>query len=289
LYAQNSTIEQARLFEATHQPQQAEMTADGMALPGSASSSDDSFGEQQILKIHQPLREWVVSGDAAFFFTSNAALTRNRTDSDAFVVANGEVNWNHAINNQLQIQAGAQASIFRYTDSSALDFENLDGGLGLAWTSDWLRGVVLLVRYDFIELLDKHSRELLRDNEFSVSAQKTFSLSRAHALVVGAIAAAGISDPFSAQRDQIGAFVSYRLALGRKLDADASYRISGFFYNGGGRDDVNQIFSAGLLYHLTSWADANALVSFGTNRSTRGSFEYNVFTTGAALGFTVRF
>jgi hypothetical protein len=291
LYAQNAPIEQARLFDRPAGTQAAGMTADGTALPdsGTTASEDDSFGAQQILKNQERVREFAVIGDAAVFYTSNVALTRHGTIEDSFVVVNAGMSWNHAIDSQLQMQIGVRGSIFRYADTSALDFENLGAGVGLARAPSCTWGISFFGRYDFSELLDKHSRQILSDHEFSVGAQKVFPLGRSHALTAGAIASAGISDPFAAQRDSVSLFTGYTVAITRQLQGELFYRLSGNFYNGGGRDDLNQIASMGLHYHFTPWAELNALLSFGSNRSTHDVFSYDVLNAGGGVGLVVRF
>jgi hypothetical protein len=287
--SQNPQIEQARLYDRTTGPDAIGVTPDGMALPGTGNSEDDSFGAQQMLKTQQRVREFVLSGDASMFYTNNVALTRRDTISDSFFVAGAGLAWNHSINPQMQLQIGGRASLFRYVDTSSLDFENLGAGIGLYWIPQPAWGITIFGRYDFTELLDKHSRELLQDHEFTLGAQKVFALNRVHSFTVGAVGSVGISDPFSAQRDQIALFAAYHVSLTRQLDTELAYRIGGFFYNGGGRDDFNQGVSAGLRYRFTSWMEANALFTFSSNRSSKDVFSYDVLNTGGSIGFTVRF
>jgi hypothetical protein len=266
------------------------MTPDGMALPASGGNGEDeSFGAQQMLKTQQRVREFVLNGDASMFYTSNVALTRRDTISDGFFVAGGGLSWNHAINPQMQLQVGGRVSLFRYVDTSSLDFENLSAGIGFYWLPQPAWGITVFGRYDFTELLDKHSSQLLQDNEFTLGAQKIFAINRVHSFTLGAVGSVGISDPFSAQRDSIGAFAAYHLCLTRQLDTELAYRIGGFFYNGGGRNDFNQAVSLGLRYRFTSWMEANALFSFASNRSSKSVFDYDVINTGGSVGFTVRF
>lgn len=291
LYAQNAPIEQARLFDRPAGTQAVGLTADGTALPvsGSADSDDDSFGAQQILKSQPRAREFTVGGDAALFYTSNVALTHHGTIDDSFLVANAGMSWNHVIDPELLLQVGAHGAIFRYNDTSVFDFENLGAGIGFSWAPQSLPGISFFARYDFTELLDKHSREILSDHEFSVGAQKVFFFGRSHALTIGTIASAGISQPYSAQRDCVTAFAGYAVAVTRQLSVEVLYHIAGNFYNGGGRNDLNQVGSLGAHYHLTRWAELNALVSFGINRSTRDVFSYDVFTGGGGVGCTMHF
>ena len=231
LLAQNSAIEQARLFARPAGAESTGMTADGTPLPNSGGNADDdSFGAQQILKSQPPPNpEFFVSGDSSLFYTTNAALTRRDAREDGISVTNAALAWNHNLSPELQFQAGLHASLFRYIDTSALDFENLGAGIGVAWAPHNPWGISFFAHYDFTELLDKHSRELLEDHEFTAGAQKVWVFNRTHALTVGVLGSAGISDPFAAQRDQVSGFAGYHIALTRQFDAELTYRLGGFF------------------------------------------------------------
>jgi hypothetical protein len=290
LIAQNAAIEQSRILSPPGGPGTSGMTADGTMLPTNAGASeDDSFGAQQILKEQQRVREFVVSGDASVFYTNNVALTRRPQISDAFFVGNAGLSWYHNINSKLQIQIGGRASIFRYFDTSELDFENLGAGIGLSWVPQTPWGISIFARYDFTELLDKHSNELLQDHEFTIGAQKIFVFNRTHSLTLGVVGSIGISDPFAAQRDGVGGFAVYRLALTDRLETEVGYRLGGFFYNSGGRNDFTQIVNLGLRYHFTPWMEAGAFFSFTSNLSSADAFQYNVINTGGAIAFTLWF
>ena len=291
LVAQNTAIEQSRILNPPGGQGATGMTADGTALSSSASTGgeDDSFGAQQILKDQERVREFVVSGDASVFYTNNVALTRRNTISDAFFVGNAGLSWYHNINSQLQIQIGGHASIFRYFDTSALDFENLGAGIGLSWVPQTPWGISIFARYDFTELLDKHSNELLQDHEFTIGAQKIWVFNRRHSLTLGVVGSVGISDPFAAQRDGVGGFAVYRLALTDRLDTEIGYRLGGFFYNEGGRNDFNQIVNLGLHYHFTPWMELGGFFSFTSNLSSVDAFKYGVINTGGGIAFTLWF
>lgn len=287
----NAIIEQSRLFPKTAPAAGQNVNADGLALPegDNAQATDDSFGAQQILKTKEKVRDFTIGGDASVFYTSNVALTHHDTISDSFFVADAAFSWTPRLSNQFQLQVGARASIFRYFDTSVLDFESVGAGIGGVWTPANAWGLVVVGRYDFIELLDKHSDELLQDHEFSLAVQKIFVLGRSHAVNVAVIGSVGISDPFAEQRDQIGFLLGYHLQLTRNLDTDIGYRHAWYFYNSGNRTDLNQVVSLGLHYHLTQWASVDGFVSGATNYSDNAAFKYNVFTTGGGVGLTIRF
>ena len=267
------------------------VTPDGMALPEGEGviSEDESFGAQQILKAQQKVPDFTLGGSISSFYTNNVALTRSNTISDSFLVGAAFFNWTPHINPELQFQFGAAASIFRYWDTTPLDFENIGTGVGLLWTPQNFWGIGILGRYDFTELLDSASHEILQDHEFSVALQKLLVLGRSHALTLGVIGSVGISDPFSEQRDQLGFAVGYHLQLTRQLGSDFGYRLSGYFYNDGGRDDLNQVFSLGLHYYITPWASVDSFLTGAINSSNRSAFRYDVISTGGGAALTVRF
>jgi len=291
LLAQNAPIEQSRLFSAPAGPQKAGMTPDGITLPAaSGTSDDDSFGAQQMLKEEQQkVKEFVLSGDASMFYTNNVALTRKNQISDSFFIGGAGLSWIHSVTPQLQIQIGGRASIFRYVDTSSLDFEQLGAGIGFTWTPPTSWGIGIFGGYAFTDLLDKHSNQLLHDHEFTLGLQKAFVFNRVHSLTVGGLGSVGISDPFSAQRDQIAAYADYRIFLAGHFDVDLAYRVAGYFYNSGGRDDFNQTVTLGLHYRFKAWADVGALLFFGSNRSSKSVFDYDALNTGGSVALTVHF
>ena len=287
----NPAVEQSRLFPRTVPPTAGNLSPDGIALPESqsTSSADGSFGAQEILKPEEKVPQFTLSGGASLFYTSNVALTHNDEISDAFFVGEASANWTPRINPQLQFQLGGGASIFRYFDTSVLDFESLGVGTGLSWTPPNAWGLAFIGRYDFTELLDKHSNEILQDHEFSAALQKIFVFGRSHALTVGLLGSVGISDPFAEQRDQVGFALGYHVQLTRQLGADLGYRHSWYFYNASDRHDLNQVISLGLHYTIRPWVSLNAFSSFANNYSNESTFKYNVFSGGGGLSLVIQF
>ena len=286
-----SAVEQSRLFQSSRQTTGVPVDANGVPLPipESTPSEELSFGKQQILKTEEKVPEFSMGGDASVFYTSNVALTHHSEISDVFFVGDGFASWAPRINNELQLQAGARFSIFRYHDTPELDFQSIGAGAGVFWTPRWASGIGFTARYDFIELLDRHSDEILQDHEFSFAAQKVVPLGRSHALSFGLLGTIGISDPFAEQRDQIAGIIGYHVQWTRYFDTDFGYRLAGYFYNGGGRDDFNQILSIGGHCHLTRWASIEGFLSWATNYSNKEAFKYDVFNTGGGVALLFRF
>lgn len=285
----DAAIEQSRLFQRNLGTANTPLSDDEIALGESASSEDDSFGEQAILKSQPRVRTFVITGDASIFYTDNAALSRRGTRDDSFLVAHAAASWLPRVSRTVEAQMGISAATFRYADLSELDFTNLTVGAGVFWTPERLRGVTFFARYDFIELLNRRGNEILRDHEFTVGAQRVFVLGRSHAFTIGALGMAGIAEPDSAERSQLGLFAGYRLQLTRHLETEIFYRAAAHFYTDGGRLDGNQVFSWTLRYRFTPWAEANGFFSFGNNRSDAAVFDYDVLTAGAGVGATIRF
>lgn len=284
-------IERARLFQSTPNSISSSINADGTALAedDAEASSDDSLGTQVILKQRERVPTFVLAGDACILYTDNAALSQHDKIDDLFFITNAGISWTPRINQRLEAQVAAHTSIFRYNSLSTLDFENLGLGAALFWNPEHFWDVALFARYDFIELLDRHSEEILRDHEFTIGAQKVFAVGRSQTLTIGATAMGGIAHPSSAQRQQLGFFAGYHWQIARDLEADLFYRLSGYFYDRADRMDCNQVVSASVRYRFSRYADLNSFVSFGGNRSDTSNFDYNVVTAGAGIGLAVHF
>ena len=195
------------------------VNADGMelAVDESEASSDDSFGTQVILKQRERPKTLLLTGDVSVFYTDNAALTPNDKIDDVFFVTNAAASWTPRINPQLEAQLNAHASIFRYGRTSVLDFENLGLGAALFWSPEHFADIALFARYDFIELLDRHSDEILRDHEFTIGGQKIFAVGRSQSFTLGALVMGDIAEPSSAQRQQAAIFAGYHWQIYPRL------------------------------------------------------------------------
>ena len=292
MLAQNNVaIEQARLHQDMTSPTSGGVDANGTAVatPESSSSDDDSFGAQMILKNQERVRSFVLSGDVGLAYTNNVALTRRGERYDVFAIVDAGLGWSKRLSDQMEANVSAHASIFRYDRTPSLDFENLGFGAGLSWSPRNVAGVSAFARYDFTEMLDRDGGQILMEHALTVGVQKAIALGRSHGFVFGTSATAALDDPAVAQREQIGAFLSYHLQLSRDWSTDVFYRPAVHFYTQNNRTDFNQIVSLGVHYHMGEAAEFNASLSYGFNRSDRSVFDYDVLTTSAALGLSIRF
>lgn len=286
-----SSIAQSRLF--TSPPVLATTASDAnrntVDKSGATSSGDDSFGAQIILKNQERPRSLSVFGDVSEFYTNNVDLTPHGTRSDFFLAANVGAAWRPTISRGLIADISAGTSAFRYAQFSELNFERISAGTGLTWVVPRIPGIIAFSRYDFTELVDSHSKELLQDHEFTIGAQKTFAFGRAHFLTTGVTGALGLSTPRSQERDQAGVYTAYHLQITRSLDADLLYRYAAQFYDEGGRVDHNQTLSLAIGFSVTRWLRVGASLSAARNDSNRPGFDYDAFNLGSGVRFNVRF
>ena len=285
----SSSIERARLLQNT--PTSAgSVDANGTLLPVDESDpTDDSFGTQVILQKRERVRTLLIAADTSLLYTDNAALTPQDKIDDVLFVTNASISWTPRINPHLEGQLAARTSIFRYNSTSILDFENLGFSGALFWAPENCNNIAFSARFDLIELLDRHSNEILRDHELTLGAEKTFAVGNHQTLTLGATLMGGIAEPSSAQRQQAGVFGDYRWQVTKSLDVDLYNRLAGHFYNRADRADCNQVLSASMRYRLSRYADLSGFVSFASNRSDNSEFDYDAITAGGGIVLTFRF
>ena len=289
-----SSITQSRLFTNPTAPGSAAVDANGTALAdedeeNSAQSDNDSFGTQIILKNQEPRRIFTFFTDVSAFHTSNVDLVRDGSRSDSFLAANVGGFWRPAIRSDLIADISAGSSLLRYDHRSELDFEKLWAGAGLSWAIPRAPGLIAFVRYDFSEVLDANSNELLQDHELSVGGQKIFGFGRSHFLATGLTGILGLSNPRSQQRDQAAIHAAYHLQITRSLDLDLVYRFAAQFYTAGDRIDRNQTLSMAMGVAATRWLRVAGSISTARNDSNESAFEYDVFNLGGGLRLEITF
>ncbi|MDP9098492.1 MAG: hypothetical protein M3N48_05795 [Verrucomicrobiota bacterium] len=287
-----SSITQARLFPNPNAPETVSVDANGTALPEEESASDlgdDSFGAQIILKNQERRRIYTVFADVSAYHTNNVDLNAAGSRSDSFLAANVGAAWRPAIRPDLIADFSGGISVFRYDRANELDFEKFWVGTGLSWAVPRAAGIIVFGRYDFSEVLDASSNELLQDHELSVGAQKIFVLGRSHFLATGLTGILGLSTPRSPQRDQAAIHAAYHLQITRSFDVDLLYRYAAQFYNEGGRIDRNQSLSLSMGIAATRWFRVAGSILAARNDSNQDAFEYDVFNVGGGLKMEVTF
>jgi hypothetical protein len=285
-----SSINEARLFAPPTATGAAAVEPEDEETGGeSATSADESFGTQLILKSQERPKRFAVFDDVSVIYTNNVDLTPNHTRSDVLMVANSGAAWRPMIARGLFGDVSVAGSIFRHDRASELDFERISSGAGLSWLIPGGHGVVAFGRYDFTELINTNGSELLQDHEFTLGAQRTFVFNRSHFLTTGLSGIAGISDPHSQQRDQAAAQAAYHVQVTRSFSADLVYRYAAQFYDNEGRIDHNQTLSLNGGVAVTRWLRVDTTLSGVRNDSNRGAFEYEGLSVAGAVRVGIRF
>ena len=280
------------MFPNPGAPATTSVDANGAALPeeeASTDAGDDSFGDQIILKNQERRRIYTVFADVSAMHTNNVDLISRGTRNDSFVAANVGASWRPAIRPDLIADFSGGSSLFRYDRASELDFEKLWAGAGLSWAVPRAGGIIAFGRYDFTEVLDASSREILQDHEISVGGQKMFVFGRSHFLATGLTGSLGFATPRAQQRDQAAIHAAYHLQVTRSFDLDLIYRYAAQFYNEGDRIDRNQTLSLAMGVAASRWVRVTGSISAARNDSNENAFEYDVFNVGGGLRLQVEF
>jgi len=286
-----SSITQSRLFTNPQTPGTTSVDANGNIIPESAatSSGDSSFGTQIILKSQERPPSFNIFGDVSGFYTNNADLTPRRMRSDFFLVSDLGAAWRPTISRGLVGDISTAGSVFRYDRASELDFERITTGAGLTWLVPRTPGIIAFARYDFTELWDSDSRQLLQDHEFTLGGQKTFVFGRSHFLTMGITGVLGKTTPRSQERDQAGIHAAYHLQITRSLDADLLYNYAAQFYSEAGRMDHNQTLSLAAGFYPARWLRVDGSIFGARNDSNSSAFDYEALNVGSGIKFIIRF
>ena len=255
------------------------------------ATEDDAFGEQVILKRAEKPRPFSGYAEIGAFVTNNVALVKRAAQRDGFIVATTAASFAHRFSNTVRLDAGANASLYRYNEYRELDFQSTTLSAGVTWTAPVLRGVDVSAHYSFTDLTTaERTREFYKNHAILLGVQKMIPFSRAQAVYFGASAQWSFADPEPAGRDDYAGFAGYRAQLTRRVDADLYYRYSHYVYRfGRGRRDNNHTVSLSLHYTPTEWLSFSATSFFGANRSNHAEFDYDVVNAGAGIQCSMRF
>jgi len=293
--AQNpqAQIEQSRQFSApiglNVAPQQG---VTDISAFGSAATPDDAFGAQLILKEQERPKPFSAFAEIAGFVTNNVALVSRGEQDDQFLVASAGAAFSHRLAFNLRFDAGARASLYRYSEFNALDFQSIDVSGGITWSPPQLKGTEVLLRYTFTDLTTADGGdEFYKNHAILLGLQKIYPLARAHAIYGGISAQWSFADPEESGRDEYVAFLGYRVQATRKIEADLFYRYGYYDYRESELDrrDHNQTLSLTIRYAPVEWVSLSATSFAGINRSNEEAFDYDVLNVGLGLQVSMRF
>lgn len=258
---------------------------------GAGGTTDDAFGMQVFLKREERPQPFSAFVEIGAFVTNNVALVKTDPQSDRFLVATTGAAFSQRFSTNFRFDVSTRASVYRYDQVRALDFQSIDASVGIAWKPAQLRGAEALLRYTFTDLTTaEHTREFYKNHAVLLGLQKVVSFTRAQAFYAGVSAQWSFAEPQPAGRDEYVAYAGYRAQLTRSIDTDVFYRFGRYVYRqGDGRRDNNQTVSLGLHYSPTEWLSFSATGFYGFNRSNRRVFDYEVANAGVGLQVSMRF
>ena len=273
---------------------QANVTADGTALPGESASdgkqSDEDLGEQWVMKHNQQTLPFTAFADVSVFHTGNVALGHDHELSDWFLAATVGAAYTHPFANIWSVTIGVSQTFFRYEKFDEFDFSSFTAGIGLSVQVHPLWDTVWNLQYSFNRLTDSAaSGQLFNGHTIALSGIKGLKLSSADNLLFGVNTAFNIADPSSLQRFDVSAFGSYSLSITRHVVVGATLREAFLAYVDGSRRDFVHSLAISARYNINKWFSLSASVAGTINQSNETPFAYKVLNVGVGLSGNIQF
>lgn len=285
-----AAIEQSRLFQSQPNLRPDIETTPYETEQAPATEGDPDLGAQQIMKRRQDYDPFSFTAVSQIFFTDNVALVKKGTQSDTYFVNGVGAQWKPKITEDFYGIVGVKQSFYRYAEFDDLDFDSLDLGGGVQYFLRDAGGITTSARYNYNRLtqatLDK---EIFRNHQFILDAEKIFPLSRNLFAFVNASATISLSDPYESQRWDYALLGGLYGKITRHWDAQVNYRVALYDYFADGRDDLNQSVGLNTSYSLAEWAALGASTSFSFNNSTQPVFDYDAINAGGGVYLNLKF
>jgi hypothetical protein len=267
-----------------------------------AAPGDADLGEQQILKRVEEYQPFTISAGVPFYWTSNAALTRNNEQSDFVVAPAAAAFYEPRITPNLYGLIDVREQLFYYDRFDEFNFGSFDVEAGLRYIVPQWHNLLLRLEYDYNRLTKKDSFEAFFQNHaFILNAEIPFHFGRAQQLTLGgdiniSAAAEESNQPpppnvssISARRNEYDVYLSYSAVLTRSFFVNAVGRIMVRQYWEGDRDDVSESLALTANYRINKYLTVSAVSTFAANQSNESVFDYQVANIGGAVAFAVKF
>jgi hypothetical protein len=291
------TREQAPSPFAATVPPSAVEGGHAVAAPG-----DADLGEQRILKRAEEYEPFTISAGVPFYWTSNAALTRNNEEGDFVVAPAAAAFYEPRITSNLYGLLDVREQLFYYDRFDEFNFGSFDVEAGLRYIVPQWHNLLLRLEYDYNRLTKKNSFEAFFQNHaFILNAEIPFRFGRAQQLTLGgdvniSAAAEEPNQPappnvsaISARRNEYDVYLGYSVTLTRSFFINAVGRIVVRQYWEGDRDDVSESLALTANYRVNKYLTVSAVSTFAANQSNESVFDYQVANIGGAVAFAVKF
>ncbi len=252
--------------------------------------NDKDLGEQQILKRTEEYEPFTVSVAAAYYYTSNVALTRNHVQHD-FVFAPGvSITYQPRFTKSLYGEFGLAQQFFVYDRFTVFNFGSLDAFAGVVYFVPQWHNLSLRARYNFNRLTNNGYDEFFNDQAIYLNAEVPFRIDRAQQIAFGTNINISLhAVPAPPGRDDFGFYTSYTVSLSRSFSLNAAGTLVVRDYTDTSRTDVSEILALSANYRVREWFVVSFLSSFAWNQSNQNVFDYRVGNVGGGVAFTFRF
>lgn len=255
------------------------------------SPGDNDLGQQLILK-ETPKERWLrATLDAFGYWTNNAANASAGEEEDFFWGGRISLGAQPKLTNKLYLDVDVSQQMFRYDEFDGLNFESMDGSLGLLYVEPKLWNSIFFVQGQYNRVTnDDFSNELVHSWSIRAGVQKTFLIDRrnsVHASVMGDWDLENSLDQLN--RHEYIADLGYKFKLMRDLAVSISYRFTWFDYQDVDRSDCLHLVGTSLTWSPFKSVDVYATANFSNNNSTADSFDYEVLNVGGGIGVRLRF
>ena len=289
----NSAVQQAQLFNqrpTSATSAEGEQLFPSLELTGGESAADADLGEQWMLKPNVPVNPFNARANFSLFHTTNVALSRTSTLSDAFAVADVGIGYARPIAQDWAFAIDLQQSFFRYDTHTEFDFESSGASIVLSHQARQLGNVIFALQYGFNRLTrGSVDAELYLGNTFALAATKVVPTTSASFVDFNGALGYTFADPGDLARAELRFAIGYSVRLARSFNATAVTRLEVYDYSEESRTDFLQSVALGARWDVRPWIALSASVSAANNISTQRVFRYETINTGVTLTAHIRF
>jgi hypothetical protein len=251
-------------------------------------AEEDELGIQQLLR-RIPRPPWIsLSSDSQIVYVSNVLLSPSDRENDVLFAQTFELAVTPPRMKNPSLRLFGRQQFFRYDDFSRLDFDAETVGLLLSHAVN--ENVTIYGGYSGLWLNRRWwGSQFYREGGARAGVLLTKIVGNRVGFFGGAQFDYYHAHPNAFDRHTYYAILGSRVALTRRVLAESFYRLQFEDYKNSPREDFRHLLGAALVYNISPYASARAVVSHVWNESTDNLRDYRVFNGGGALNLSVKF
>lgn len=262
-----------------------------------ASDGDSDLGEQVILRKQVDRAPVRFRADTFLFWSNNTGSAANNEEDGWFFGGSLSARWKQRLTANLYFDTYAYQDAYFY-DSSGLDFQSSELGIGLIATVPAIEGLTLYGRYEFLyvhadnPLLGALSPKEHLDSRYHrlrVGAFKALYSKPNHVVTLSTNARWDFSSSGAQRRQQFSGRLSYTWSATDRLRITSYYRLSYRDYISSNRHDWNQYVGIEANYTVNEWVQLYGSILYGVNDSNTAGRDYEALQGGLGLGLRASF